>query len=87
MGLLENIYKEGYLYKRAGVVLSELSDSSAVQLDLFQSAVHNPVRSRKLMGAIDAINEKFGMNMIHLSVQGNEAEPVEKKGFKIKVEN
>ncbi|MBP5455357.1 MAG: hypothetical protein J6Y37_02555 [Paludibacteraceae bacterium] len=82
MGLLENIYKEGYLYKKAGVVLSELSDSSAVQLDLFQSAVHNPVRSRKLMGAIDAINEKFGMNMIHLSVQGNEAEPVEKKGFK-----
>lgn len=82
MGLLEKIFKEGYLYKKAGVVLSELSDDSAVQLDLFQSAAHNPVKSRNLMEAIDAINGKFGMNMIHLSVQGNEAVVPEKKGFK-----
>lgn len=83
MGLVEKIFKEGYLYKKAGVVLSELSDDSAVQLSLFQTEVQNPVKSRQLMEAIDSINGKYGMNMIHLSVQGNEAIVPEKKGFKV----
>lgn len=82
MGLLEQIFKDGYQYKRAGVVLSEISDASVVQLDLFQTAAHNPTKSRNLMSAIDQINEKFGVNMIHLSVQGNEAEETVRKGFK-----
>lgn len=77
MGLLESVYREGYLYKKAGVVLSDLSNDSAVQLDLFQTG--NPAKSRCLMEAIDAINGKYGMNMVRLSVQDDGGEASGKK--------
>jgi hypothetical protein len=46
-----------------------------VQLDLFapQAAKEN-TRQKRLMRAIDTINERFGKNQIHFAVQGSEQE-------------
>lgn len=61
---LNNIYRNGYAYKKAGVVLSGISDSSKRQLDIFHSANEN--RQEKLMSAIDKINSTNGSNTISL---------------------
>ena len=73
--LLERIYKPHYQYKQAGVILSQLQSNEGVQLDLFapQAAKEN-TRQKRLMRAIDTINERFGKNQIHFAVQGSEQE-------------
>jgi DNA polymerase V len=63
---LDAIFKQGYQYKRAGVVLTNITDSTSVQLDLFTYT--NDEKKRNLMKNIDAINSKYGKNMIHLAV-------------------
>ncbi len=63
---LDAIFKQGYQYKRAGVVLTNITDSTSVQLDLFTYT--NDEKKRNLMKNIDAINSKYEKNMIHLAV-------------------
>lgn len=58
--LVEENFRAGCLYKKAGVVLEELSDADAPQqTDLFSDSVqhHCP-----LMDAVDEINRRFGRN-------------------------
>ena len=71
--LLERIYQPRYQYKQAGVILSQLQSNSGVQLDLFSpQAAEDTSRQKRLMRAIDTINERFGKNQIHFAVQGND---------------
>ena len=71
--LLERIYQPRYQYKQAGVILSQLQSNSGVQLDLFSpQAAEDTSRQKRLMRAIDIINERFGKNQIHFAVQGND---------------
>lgn len=71
--LLERIYQPRYQYKQAGVILSQLQSNSGVQLDLFASQPADETsRQKRLMHAIDTINERFGKNQIHFAVQGLE---------------
>lgn len=71
--LLERIYQPRYQYKQAGVILSQLQSNSGVQLDLFASQpADDTSRQKRLMHAIDTINERFGKNQIHFAVQGSE---------------
>ncbi len=64
--LLDSLFREGYLYKRAGVVLTGISEAEGSQLDLFSA--QNDERHRKLMKVADAINQKFGHDTIGFSV-------------------
>lgn len=57
---LEQIYRPGYRYKKAGVMLTGLQAVSAVQPDLF--AGRDQPRAARLMTAMDAINKTYGMN-------------------------
>lgn len=71
--LLERIYQPRFQYKQAGVILSQLESNSSVQLDLFApQAADETFRQKRLMKAIDSINERFGKNQIHFAVQGTE---------------
>lgn len=71
--LLKRIYKPHFQYKQAGVILSQLQGNSSVQLDLFASySTDESARQKRLMRAIDTINERFGRNQIHFAVQGVE---------------
>ena len=71
--LLNRIYKPRFQYKQAGVILSQLQSNSGVQLDLFApQAAEDTTRQKRLMRAIDTINERFGKNQIHFAVQGTE---------------
>ena len=67
------IYQEGYQYKRAGIVLAEITGDEAVEQDLFADAVAS-MRQRKLMEATDKINMRYGMDKVKLAAQVYEKE-------------
>jgi DNA polymerase V len=55
--LLEKIWREGYEYNKAGVMLGDFSQSSRRQITLFEK----PVRDKsQIMAAIDRINNTVG---------------------------
>lgn len=55
---LERIYRPGYRYKKAGVMLTGLQPATVLQADLF-SGYERP-RATRLMAAMDAINKAYG---------------------------
>jgi len=63
---LRELYKKGYAYKRAGVVLMGIQPSEAHQTSLFKD--ENP-KHRCLMQAMDELNGKFGRGKIKLANQ------------------
>ena len=67
---LKSLYRKGYAYKKAGVILSEISPKTAVQQSLFDTADHE--KQFRLMQTIDAINRKQGRNTLLLAAQGLE---------------
>lgn len=80
--LLDHIYREGFHYKQAGVILGQLQHVSGVQLDLFdQSQSEESIRQKRLMQAIDGINNRFGSNQIHFAIQGQDAQDEQMAGF------
>ena len=73
--LLDKLFRDNYQYKQAGVILGQLQHSGAVQLDLFApNQAQTQARQKRLMQAIDGINNRFGRNQIHFAIQGTEAE-------------
>ena len=66
---LQMIYRAGYKYKKAGIMLTLLSDKTTQQGALFSEAVGGQ-RSADLMAAMDSINREFGRNTIRTAVSG-----------------
>lgn len=67
---LEKVFRSGFMYKRAGVILGDINSDECIQLDLFDSSAETYKKSRKLMGAMDSINSMYGMNSVRLASQG-----------------
>lgn len=67
--MLTEIYKEGYKYKKAGIILLNLMSADAVQLDLFRSYSAKE-KGGKLMKTMDAINKKWGRGTLQLATIG-----------------
>lgn len=63
---LKSIYAEGFQYKKAGVIITEIT--TAAQMGLWDD-VDRDKRDR-LMQAVDALNSRYG-NRVKLAVQGN----------------
>ncbi|MFA5620823.1 MAG: Y-family DNA polymerase [Weeksellaceae bacterium] len=63
---LNAIYKEGFSYKKAGVIVGGITPESNYQLSLFHN--ENPYH-KPLMKVIDALNTKFGMKKLKLASQ------------------
>ncbi len=59
---------ENYWYKKAGVIVWDITDDSAIQTDLFDTV--DRVKQRQLSEVIDAINKKNGQNTIKVAIQG-----------------
>ena len=63
---LEQIFKKGYAYKRAGVFVMDFTPENNQQLNLFQNrnAKHIPI-----MKAMDKLNRKYGCDLLRLGAQ------------------
>jgi DNA polymerase V len=68
MKALDLIYKEGYNFKKTGVVALELVPAPSVQMGLFDGV--NRKRDEKLMRAVDNINVSYGKETVRHAVQG-----------------
>ena len=66
---LKRIYRPGFNYAKAGVMLSEIVPKAGVQNDLFSQSATN-LKSEALMSAMDAINRKMGRESIKLAIEG-----------------
>lgn len=68
---LEKIYKPGYRYQKAGVMLMGLADAKTAQADLFsRSSDRAAVPSKHLMQTLDQINAKLGRGTLRLAAEG-----------------
>jgi DNA polymerase V len=65
--LCERMFKPDYQYKRAGIMLSEISPVKLSQGDLLE-AVH--ADKHKLMEALDNLNARYGRGAVKVSTQG-----------------
>ena len=65
---LKKIYKYGYFYQKAGIVLSKLTGSSENELNLLAPIMEN--KSKTLMKAIDFTNAKYGRNAVSIAQAG-----------------
>jgi DNA polymerase V len=68
-GLLESIYRGGYRYKKAGVMLYEIMQEGDAQLDLF-SRFHDTESTRRLMRTMDRVNRSRGRNTLYFAAEG-----------------
>lgn len=63
---LQQIYKSGYRYKKAGVILQDFTPEDAQQTTLFES---RDLRHIPLMQAVDQLNSRYGQQKIRLASQ------------------
>lgn len=67
--LLEQLYRPGYKYKKAGVIVMGIGPNSPVQPDLFDTNAEQFQRMRRLDAVIDRINRVQGTETIVLGAQ------------------
>lgn len=68
--ILKRLYKPGYVYHKAGVLLNDLVPADGVQRDLF---FDSSVQSEKVMAVLDAINRRYGRQTLKLASEGFKA--------------
>jgi len=66
---LKDIYRKGYRYQKAGIILSGLEDVNSYDKNLF-STVRNEKKREKLMKAIDYANAKYGRHSLSIAQAG-----------------
>lgn len=68
---LQKIYRAGYFYKKAGVMLLDLTEAKQIQETLFGTICRDE-RSDSVMQVMDSLNTKFGQNTIRVGSAGTE---------------
>ena len=65
MKLLERLFRQGYKYKKSGVVVDKITSRGGRQMDLFDAG--SSVEREQLMTTIDLINSKVGRGSVRLA--------------------
>lgn len=65
---LKSIFREGYQYKKAGVIVSEISPERPLQTNMFDT--RNRTKYTTAMVAIDALNARYGRQKVKIASQG-----------------
>lgn len=67
---LKRIYRAGFQYKKAGVMLMELSKAAQPQGSLFDVDPVRQARSAALMRVLDDLNQEYGQDKVSLGAAG-----------------
>lgn len=78
---LDKIFRENYMYKRAGVILSDIATDACVQLDLFAQSAEQHEKSKALMSALDHLTTRYGMDSVRLASQDAPQAPPNGESF------
>ena len=65
---LGHIYRSGFEYKKAGIMLMGLQAAATRQLTLFDAI--DPCNGLQIMGALDEINQRFGRGTLRMASEG-----------------
>ena len=68
--LFEAIYRDGFHYKRAGVMVNDFVPEDQRQISLFEDDIQN--QHLPVMKAMDAMNSKFGKDKVRLGSMSGE---------------
>jgi DNA polymerase V len=81
--IVKRLYKPGYVYQKAGVLLNDLVPDEGRQRDLFFDASEPKyTQSAKVMAVLDAINQRYGRQTLKLGSEGFKAPWKMKQNFK-----
>ncbi len=70
-GAIRQLFRTGYAYKKAGIVLHELTNENIQQQDLIHSAdAQKTNQSTQLMHLMDLTNQRFGRRTLFILGQG-----------------
>ena len=64
--LLKRIFREGYPYQKAGIMLLDLTSATPAQMDMFSPNSDNA----QLMQVVDRINRFMGKDQVYFAAQG-----------------
>ena len=64
LNAFNNIWREGYTYRKAGVMALDIEHGGAIQLNVFDPEDHGKLR--RLMTSIDDINNQYGTRSVKL---------------------
>jgi len=68
---LRRIYRKGYRYKKAGVMLIDLQAAGVVQGDLFAAeAESGSARRDRLLQTLDSVNQQMGRGTLRFAAEG-----------------
>ena len=81
LSLVESLYVPGIMYKRSGVIVSDIQPITPLELDFFDDIPNRPQRAA-LMQTIDALNQRYGLKTVRLSVEGGASQ-----AWKVKCEH
>lgn len=68
--LARRVYKAGYDYKKAGVMLTGLEPAGGRQLSFFERPTAEDARRGALMRALDEVNARHGRGTLQLAAEG-----------------
>ena len=79
---LKHMYRSGFEYKKAAVMLSELQPEGQRQACLWDDTADevSRERSRKLMDVLDKVNARFGRGAVQLGAMGTKLAWTMKRG-------
>ncbi len=66
---LRSIFREGYQYKKTGVIVSGIVPECEIQSAMFDTVDRN--KHNQVMTAMDILNQKYGRNTVKLAISGN----------------
>ena len=67
---LKAIFKEGYSYKKCGVMLLDISPAGIIQRSLFDAVEENARHSAAIMSVLDGLNTRFGRDTVKVAAAG-----------------
>jgi DNA polymerase V len=81
LAALRHIYREGFEYKRAGIIITSIVPKSQIQQSIFDEIDRS--KRNKLMQVMDEINHKMGKNTLKFAIQG----PIKGASWQMKQSN
>ena len=70
---LKRLFREGYEYKRAGVIVSDISSANAVQTNLFEYDSETYQKHRRIDEVMDRINRIHGSDTLVIAAEQSHA--------------
>ncbi|RHH14374.1 Y-family DNA polymerase [Bacteroides fragilis] len=65
---LQTIFRKGYLFKKAGVIVADIVPANQVQLNLFDERDRD--KHEKVLEVLDGVHRKYGTRILKVAAQG-----------------